>query len=138
MPVDREQLDELHQRMLDGLSELTTGTEWAAWLQSARRFHRYSAQNQMLLAIQGATGLVASYRTWQRIPAADGSRCQVARGEKGLTILAPMTVTTRDIDEATGDEVVVGRGGGTRLQSGQGLPSGPTRVAAGAAASRSA
>lgn len=106
MPVDRAQLDELHQRMLSDLAVLTTGPEWAAWLQSARRFHRYSPQNQMLLAAQGATGLVASYRTWQRIPAEDGGTCQVAKGEKGLTILAPMTVTSRDVNEATGDEVV--------------------------------
>lgn len=106
MPVDRAQLDELHQRMLSDLAVLTTGPEWAAWLHSARRFHRYSPQNQMLLAAQGATGLVASYRTWQRIPATDGGTCQVAKGEKGLTILAPMTVTSRDVDEATGDEVV--------------------------------
>lgn len=106
MPVDRAQLDELHQRMLSDLAVLTTGPEWAAWLHSARRFHRYSPQNQMLLAAQGATGLVASYRTWQRIPATDGGTCQVAKGEKGLTILAPMTVASRDVDEATGDEVV--------------------------------
>ena len=39
-------------------------------------------------------------------PRHDGGTCQVAKGEKGLTILAPMTVTSRDVDEATGDEVV--------------------------------
>ncbi len=61
----------------------------------------------MLLMLQGAHGHVASYRTWQRIPAVDGGTCQVRKGEHGLTILAPMTVTRRDIDEATGDEIVV-------------------------------
>ena len=57
--------------------------------------------------LQGADGHVASYRTWQRIPAVDGGHCQVRKGEHGLTILAPMTVTRRDIDEASGDEIVV-------------------------------
>ena len=109
MPVDRDALDALHQRMLGDLSELTSGPDWLAWLHTARQFHRYSPQNQMLLAAQGASGLVASYRTWQRIPAQDGGTCQVAKGEHGLTILAPMTVTGRDIDEITGDEIVVAR-----------------------------
>ena len=107
MPVDRDVLDEMHRRLTDRLGELTSGQEWLDWLASARHFHRYSPQNQMLLALQGAHGHVASYRTWQRLPAADGNRCQVARGEKGLTIFAPMTMTRRDVDEVTGDEIVV-------------------------------
>ena len=109
MPVDRSQLEELHNNLTERLAELTTGDEWLSWLTSARRFHRYSPANQMMLAAQGADGHVASYRTWQRIPAVGGGTCQVRKGEHGLTILAPMTVTRRDIDEATGDEIVVGQ-----------------------------
>ena len=110
MPVDRTQLEALHTGLTDRLAALTTGDEWLAWLTSARRFHRYSPANQLLLAAQGATGHVASYRTWQRIPAVGGGTCQVRKGKHGLTILAPMTVTRRDIDEASGDEIVVTTG----------------------------
>ena len=109
MAVDRTQLEELHANLTDRLAALKTGDEWLAWLTSARRFHRYSPANQLLLAAQGATGHVASYRTWQRIPAVGGGNCQVRKGEHGLTILAPMTVTRRDVDEATGDEIIVGQ-----------------------------
>ena len=42
--------------------------EWLDYLSTARKFHRYSPQNQLLLALQGAEGYVAGYRNWQRIP----------------------------------------------------------------------
>jgi hypothetical protein len=94
----------LHDTLVERLNALTTSDQWLGWLQSARRFHRYSPHNQLLLQLQCATGHVASYRTWQRIPAEGGGTCQVRRGEHGMTILAPLTVTRREIDEATGDE----------------------------------
>src|SRR6266545_3823539 len=107
MPVDPAALEELHRRLGEQLATLTTGDQWLDFLKSSRRFHRYSPQNQMLLVMQGAVGHVASYRTWQRIPARDGRPCQVRSGEKGLVVLAPMTVTRREIDEATGEEITV-------------------------------
>ncbi|MBA3288597.1 MAG: hypothetical protein H0U21_11320, partial [Acidimicrobiia bacterium] len=109
MPADPAYLTELIDRLGARLEALTTGDEWLSWLSTARSFHRYSPANQVLLALQGADGHVASYRTWQRLTDVDGNPCQVARGEKGLSILAPLTVTRRDIDEATGDEIVVGQ-----------------------------
>ena len=73
-----------------------------AYLDTARRFHRYSPQNQLLLALQGAEGHVASYRNWLRIPAQDGGFCQVAKGQRGLTILAP--IVARVVVDAAGDD----------------------------------
>lgn len=105
MPVDRDALAELHQRLADQLVELTSGDEWLAFLAASRQFHRYSPHNQMLLMLQGAEGHVASYRTWQRIPAEGGGVCQVRKGERGLVVLAPMTIATTDTDPATGEEV---------------------------------
>lgn len=110
MSTDPKILDELHDALVERLNQLTSGDEWLSWLRAARVFHRYSPANQMLLLLQGATGHVASYRTWQRIPAQDGEYCQVRRGERGLVIVAPMTVTRREIDEVTGEQVVVGSG----------------------------
>src|SRR4051812_17287617 len=107
MPVDPAALEELHRRLGEQLAALTTGDQWLGFLQSSRRFHRYSPHNQMLLAMQGATGHVASYRTWQRIPSRDGTPCQVGTGEKGLVVLAPMTVTRRQIDDTTGEQTTV-------------------------------
>src|SRR4051794_38637602 len=106
MPVDRAALAELHQRLADQLGELVTGDDWLALLKASRQFHRYSPHNQMLLVLQGAEGHVASYRTWQRIPASDGGNCQVRKGERGLVVLAPMTIahTDTDTDPAIGEQ----------------------------------
>src|SRR5215212_355411 len=105
MPVDRSVLEQLHARLGEQLGVLTTGAQWLAFLRSCRQFHRYSPQNQLLLAAQGASGLVASYRTWQRVSAVGGGRCQVRKGEKGLSVLAPMTITRQEVDEVTGDHM---------------------------------
>ena len=84
---------------------MTTSEDWLKYLSNARRFHRYSPQNQMLLAVQGAEGAVAGYRNWQRIPAQGGGTCQVAKGQVGLKILAPMKGRSVQTDEVTGEEV---------------------------------
>jgi hypothetical protein len=104
MPADRDVLNELHERLAGQLAALTSGEDWLAFLQASRRFHRYSPGNQMLLLLQGAEGHVASYRAWQRIPAAGGGTCQVRKGERGLVILAPMTIAGRDTDPDTDEE----------------------------------
>jgi len=98
-------VEELHTALQDKLANLASSDDWLKYLSTARTFHRYSPQNQMLLALQGAQGNVAGYRTWQRIPSTDGGTCQVAKGESGLRILAPMKGSAKTVDETTGDEV---------------------------------
>jgi hypothetical protein len=99
-------LDALHRELCDKLSEFTSSDEWLNWLQGAARLHRLSAHNRLLLQLQGADGRhCASYRRWQRIPDVNGNPCQVRKGERGLTILAPLTVTRREVDDTTGEEV---------------------------------
>ena len=102
-------VEDLHAQLEERLSALSSSDEWLDYLATARRFHRYSPNNQLLLALQGAEGHVASYNTWQTIPAEGGGTCQVAAGEKGLTILAPMTSRTVEVDNHTGEETTVRR-----------------------------
>ncbi len=102
-------VEDLHAQLEERLSALSSSDEWLDYLATARRFHRYSPNNQLLLALQGAEGHVASYNTWQTIPAQGGGTCQVAAGEKGLTILAPMTSRTVEVDDHTGEETTVRR-----------------------------
>lgn len=85
-----DKLDEAHRLLVDGVAALVSGEEWRAMLEASARFHSYSPNNVLLLMLQGAQGRVAGYRTWQRIPAQDGGMCQVAKGARGLHILAPM------------------------------------------------
>lgn len=104
-----QRIAELHADLTDRIQELTSGEDWTTYLETARRFHRYSPQNQLLLALQGAEGHVASYRNWQRIPAQDGRPCQVDKGEAGLMILAPVVARVVDVDDDTGDESIARR-----------------------------
>ncbi|MFN3256288.1 MAG: hypothetical protein ACE37B_11370 [Ilumatobacter sp.] len=98
-------VEELHNALREKLTNMASSDDWINYLSAARTFHRYSPQNQMLLAMQGAEGHVAGYRTWQRIPSTDGGTCQVAKGQSGLRILAPMKGSAKTVDETTGDEV---------------------------------
>jgi|GEM_PF-681971 len=108
--VDHSRLvEDLHARLDERLTALATSDDWLSYLATARQFHRYSPNNQMLLALQGAEGSVASYSTWQRIPSTGGGTCQVAKGEKGLTILAPLTAKSVEVDDSTGEETTRNR-----------------------------
>ncbi len=98
-------VEELHDALREKLTNMASSDDWIKYLSTARAFHQYSPQNQMLLAVQGAQGHVAGYRTWQRVPSVEGGTCQVAKGESGLRILAPMKGSAKTIDETTGDEV---------------------------------
>jgi hypothetical protein len=92
-----------HELLLDQLRALTTGDQWLSMLELSRRFHTYSARNVLLLLAQGARGRVAGYRTWQTIPARDGGNCQVRKGAKSLTVLAPITRPRDEINHTTGE-----------------------------------
>ena len=76
-----ERVEGLHQQLADGVAAIRDGQAWADWLNTAAKFHSYSFNNQVLLAVQGATGPVAGYQAW----AAMGR--QVRKGEKALWIL---------------------------------------------------
>ena len=67
---------------------------WAQWLQTLAKFHDYSLNNTMLIAMQMPEATrVASYRSWQR----DFDR-HVRKGERGIEILVPMVVKRKDAD----------------------------------------
>lgn len=96
-------LEQAQQLLADAVRQLVTADDWCAVLQAAGRFHRYSARNILLLLAQGATGRVAGYRTWQQISAQDGGQCQVRKGARGLTILAPTRRPTWVTDPVSGE-----------------------------------
>lgn len=87
-------------RMSDGVAQaLRTPDAWKKALERQARFHRYSFGNQLLIAMQApGASQVAGYRTWQ------AAGRQVRKGEKGIGILAPVTVRKTEKDEETGEE----------------------------------
>ncbi|HYT10102.1 MAG TPA: hypothetical protein VEL73_05510, partial [Mycobacteriales bacterium] len=98
-----------HRLLVDSVRRLATSTDWRTVLDLARQLPQYSPNNCLLLAAQGAHGMVMGYRAWQRIPAAGGGRCQVRRGAKSLAVLAPITRTPSEPDPAGGDGTAVRR-----------------------------
>jgi len=79
-------LAELHQTLTEEVAALASGPLWRAWLEVAARFHNYSFNNTLLLGAQmPAATQVAGYNLWRELGR------QVAKGEKGLMILAPVT-----------------------------------------------
>ncbi len=73
---------------------MLTSDGWKRWLSTRATLHSYSAKNTLLIAHQAfARGMqpthVAGFRAWLKL-----GRC-VRRGEKGLTIWAPMRVKVR-------------------------------------------
>ena len=83
-----------------GVEEVLDGERFKRYLAFAARFHRYSANNTMLVLLQRPSAIrVAGYRRWRELGR------QVRRGEEGLRILAPITRTVED--EASGEKARV-------------------------------
>jgi len=101
-----EQNDKLataHDELVRAVEALVSGEDWAAMLEMAARFHRYSSANVLLILSQcpGASRC-AGYRTWQ------GLGRQVRRGEKGIGILAPVIRRRRGEPEAETERILAG------------------------------
>lgn len=106
-----ERLAAAHATLREGVAALTSSEDWQNLLKMAGSFHRYSPNNQMLLAVQGANGLVASFHTWKQITAEDGEPCRIRKGETALRVFAPIRARNREVDPDTGlptDPEIVG------------------------------
>jgi antirestriction protein ArdC len=95
-----EKLEALHASLAEQVETLTTSAGWAAMLDAARAFTRYSLNNALLLSMQlSKRGMpaqrVAGFNTWRTLGRA------VLKGEKGLAIFAPCTYRV----QASGDDV---------------------------------
>jgi hypothetical protein len=110
-------MEQAHQALVEGVQQLTSSQDWIDVLNLSARLPEYSPRNCLLLAVQGAQGLVMGYHAWRKIPAQDGGTCQVKRGAHGLKILAPVTRTGPEVDEVTGQETKVTRMVGFKLIS---------------------
>ena len=78
-----ERMKEITDRLETGIQELFESERYKAYLTSMAKFHSYSFNNTLLIAMQGGQ-LVAGYNKWR-----DDFHRNVKRGEKGIKILAP-------------------------------------------------
>ena len=106
-PSRREQLKEITDRLEAGVKEyMTNDVQFRKVLEAMSKFHHYSANNVLLIAMQMPEATrVASYTTWKT-----KFNRQVMRGQKGLSIIAPAPVKERRerevIDSRTGSPVL--------------------------------
>jgi antirestriction protein ArdC len=86
------------------VAELATDKNWQNYLNTMSKFYRYSARNQLLIALQcpGATH-VAGYKKWAELGR------QVRKGERGIAILAPKTFRV-DVMDTAGNPVLNAKG----------------------------
>jgi hypothetical protein len=101
--ADTGKAERARQLLESSVADLASSEGWTRYLESRSRFHSYSFGNVVLIAWQrpGATQ-VAGYKAWQ------GMGRQVRKGERGISILAPMVRKVDHDDGSDPDRVVTG------------------------------
>ncbi len=96
----QEKLERLHETVDQALEQLAASLEQGrsdglqAWLKTMSKFHRYSLNNQLLIAWQRPQAtFVAGFHAWKKF------NRLVNRGEKGIMILAPVTRVVGSVQE---------------------------------------
>lgn len=92
-----DKLAAFHAELEKAVNALDNDENWHNYLDTMSRFHRYSFQNQLLIALQRPDATkVAGFNTWKALDR------HVMKGERGIAILAPRTVRETVKDAATG------------------------------------
>ena len=87
LPIAGKDMNSILKSLETGVENIFTGDKYAQYLQTMSKFHRYSFNNTLLIAMQRPDAtLVTGYRNWQSMGR------QVKKGEKGITILAPAPI----------------------------------------------
>jgi antirestriction protein ArdC len=99
-----ERLNTAHERLVNAVSALHTSDDWMAYMATMAKFHRYSANNCFLIALQrGDATHVAGFQTWKALGRS------VNKGAKGIAILAPCTYKTTLTDKDNPDAPTITR-----------------------------
>ena len=97
----QEKVKKATELLEQGVEEIFTSGKFAEYLEVMSRFHSYSARNCLLILMQNPEATrVAGYRAWQQ-----KFHRQVRKGEKAMTILAPIAHKSiiRETDKQTGE-----------------------------------
>lgn len=105
-----EQLKQITEQLEQGVAEIFTSEKYTEYLNTMAKFHNYSFNNTLLIAMQKPEAtLVAGYQAWQK-----KFNRQVKRGEKGIQIIAPAPFKEKQEIEKTDPEtgeIVIGKDG---------------------------
>lgn len=87
LPKPGKDMDSILESLKAGVEDLFTSERYADYLKTMAKFHNYSFNNTLLIAMQRPDAtLVTGYKNWQSMGR------QVKKGEKGITIIAPAPV----------------------------------------------
>jgi antirestriction protein ArdC len=103
-PADK--LKEITDRLEQGIMELFDSDRYKEYLRVMSKFHNYSFNNTLLIAMQKPdASLVAGFQSWK-----NNFKRNVVKGEKGIKILAPSPFKIKQemekIDPATQEPVI--------------------------------
>ena len=111
--TEKQKVQEITDKLEDGLKELFESEKYKTYLSTMSKFHNYSFNNTLLIAMQKPEAtLVAGYKAWQK-----NFERHVNKGEKAIRILAPAPYKIKEerdkLDPVTGemmfDENGIGR-----------------------------
>lgn len=96
-----ERMKEITDKLEQGIKDLFNSERYKMYLSAMSKFHNYSFNNTLLIAMQRPNAsLVAGFAKWR-----DNFKRTVKKGEKGIKILAPTPYTVKrqveHIDPAT-------------------------------------
>lgn len=96
-----DRLKEITDRLEQGVTDLFESDRYKEYLRVMARFHRYSFNNTLLIAMQcpGATRL-AGFQSWKKFGR------YVKKGEKGIKVIAP-TPFKKNVEEDGEEKVIV-------------------------------
>jgi len=102
----REKLKEITDKLEQGIKELFESDRYKSYLKTLSKFHNYSFNNCLLIAMQKPDAThVAGFASWR-----DNFKRNVMKGEKGIRILAPSPYKAKKeqdrIDPKSGRTVV--------------------------------
>lgn len=110
-----EQLKQITEQLEQGVAEIFTSEKYTEYLNTMAKFHNYSFNNTLLIAMQKPEAtLVAGYQAWQK-----KFNRQVKRGEKGIQIIAPAPFKEKQEIEKTDPEtgeIVIGEDGQPEIE----------------------
>lgn len=101
--TEKQKVKEITDKLEEGLKELFESEKYKSYLSTMSKFHNYSFNNTLLIALQRPdASLVAGYQAWQK-----NFNRHVKRGEKGIRILAPAPYKIKEerdkLDPVTGE-----------------------------------
>ena len=101
--TEKQKVQEITDKLEEGLKELFESEKYKTYLSTMSKFHNYSFNNTLLIAMQKPEAtLVAGYKAWQK-----NFERHVNKGEKAIRILAPAPYKIKEerdkLDPVTGE-----------------------------------